>query len=165
MPSTPRKLRLPRWLNEKAKGELAECIFVVKAQALGLAVSKPYGDNRQFDFQVQSRLGTFCVQVKSAWKMLKSRYMIMSGNSRNKLRGYDVLVAYVAPTDTWYVIPASAVKGRFLWLYPQVTNSRGKYERFREGWRTLTGDVHDDTRRIGLNINAQADSDAGRSLP
>lgn len=165
MPSKPRKLHFPRWLNEKAKGELAESVFLVKAQAMGLAVSKPYGDNKQFDFHVESRLGTFRVQVKSAWTMLKSRYMIMSGNSRNKLRGYDVLVAYVAPGDAWYVIPASAVEGRFLWLYPHVTNSRGKYERFREGWRTLTGDPQDDSREIGLTIHAEADPGAPGSLP
>ena len=41
----PRKFRFPRWTNTKTKGELAESIFVVKAKALGLAVSQPLGDN------------------------------------------------------------------------------------------------------------------------
>ena len=159
MPSQPRKLRFPRWANAKAKGELAEAIFVVKAQALGLAISKPYGDNKGFDFHIESRLGTFRVQVKSAWKVMAAqRYWLLGGRrSPGKRRAYDVLVAYVAPLDVWYVIPEWDIRSSNIWLYPTVANSRGKFERYREGWRTLTGDVHDDTRRIGLDIHAQAE--------
>lgn len=155
----PRKLRFPRWTNTKAKGELAESIFVVKAQALGLQVSKPLGENQAFDFHVQSRLGTFRVQVKSAWKLSQRQYMVrFNPRSLNQASGYDVVVVYVAPLDVWYVIPASAVQKPWLALYPQVTDSKGKYERFRDGWRTLTGDPRDDTREIGLEIRAERSS-------
>ena len=165
MPSKPRKLRLPRWFHSKARGEFAETIFVAKAQALGLAVSKPYGDNQPFDFHVQSRLGTFRVQVRSAWRLGKNRHIaVPADKSLNKCSGFDVVVVYVAPMDLWYVIPASVVT-RWLSLYPRSPNSKGKYERFREGWRTLTGDPQDDSRLLGLTIHAQRDDGDSGSLP
>ncbi len=155
----PRKLRLPRWLTTKKKGELAESIFVFRAQALGLQVSKFLGESQASDFHVQSRLGTFRVQVKSAWKLSQRQYMVrFNPRTLNQASGYDVVVAYVAPLDVWYVIPASAVQNPWLALYPQVTDSRGKFEKYRDGWRTLTGDPLDDTREIGLTIHATADA-------
>lgn len=155
MRSKPRKFRFPRWTNAKAKGELAESIFVVKAKALGLEVSEPLSDNLAFDFHVQSRLGGFRVQVKSAWKLSKHDYVVrFNPNAPTRTSGYDVLAVYIAPLDVWYVIPASVIPNRWLSLYPHVTDSRGKYEKYREGWRTLTGDVHDDTRLVGLEIHA-----------
>jgi len=166
MSSKPRTIRLPRWINTKARGELAESIFAVKAQALGLTVSKPLGENQAFDFHVQSRLGAFRVQVKSAWKLSSRQYMVrFNPRLLNRSSGYDVVVVYIAPLDTWYIIPASAVHKPWLSLYPHVPNSKGQYEKYLEGWRTLTGDVHDDTRQIGLTIHAEADPSAPKSLP
>ena len=168
MPSKPRKLRFPRWFGNKAKGELAESIFVTQALALGLEVSKPMGENHAFDFHVQSRrLGSFRVQVKSAWMAVSRGPYIVNLKHRwqNRRSAYDVVAIYLARLDFWYVIPASAIRHQYLRLYPHTTNRRAKYEIYREGWRTLTGDVHDDTRRIGLSINAEADSDVGTSLP
>ena len=160
MPSQPRKLRLPRWLGTKAKGELVESVFLVKAQSLGLEVSKPMGENHAFDFHVQSRrLGAFRVQVKSAWmRVPRGPYIInLKQRWRNKLSAYDVLVVYLVRLDFWYVIPISAIRHHYLRLYPHTTNPRAAYEIYREGWRALTGDPHDDTRRIGLDIHANAE--------
>ncbi len=168
MLSKPRKLRLPRWLTTKARGNLAEAIFVTKAQALGLEVSKPLGENHAFDFHVQSRrLGTFSVQVKSAWmRVPRGPYIVNLKERWRKQRcPYDVLVIYVVRFDLWYVIPASAISHRYLRLYPHRTNRRAKYEIYREGWRTLTGDPQDDTRLIGLTIHAQRDDGDAGSLP
>ena len=163
MPSKPLKLRLPRWFGNKAKGELVESIFVMKAQSLGLEVSKPMGENHAFDFHVESRrLGTFRVQVKSAWMHVpRGPYIInLKDRWRNRRSGYDVVAIYIARLDFWYVIPRSAINHIYLRLYPHSNNPRAKYEIYREGWRTLTGDIHDDTRRIGLEIHANADPDA-----
>jgi len=160
MLSKPRKLRLPRWFNNKFKGELAESIFVTKAVSLGLEVSKPMGENHAFDFHVESRrLGTFRVQVKSAWMTVPRGPHIVNLKRRwqNRRSAYDVVAIYLARLDFWYVIPASAIRHQYLRLYPHTTNPRAKYEIYREGWRTLTGDPQDDTRLIGLSINAQAD--------
>jgi hypothetical protein len=38
--------------NTKAAGEWVESVFMVKAGALGLAVSKPFGDSQPYDFLV-----------------------------------------------------------------------------------------------------------------
>lgn len=155
MVSKPRKFRFPPGISAKAKGELAESIFVVRAEALGLQVSKPLGENPLFDFHVQSRLGTFRVQVKSAWKIPRYHYLVcFTPRTGDWGSGYDVLVVYLAPLDTWYIIPAGAVESRWLLLYPHRPNSKGRYERYLEGWRTLTGDVRDDTRQVGLEIHA-----------
>ncbi|MBZ5648705.1 MAG: hypothetical protein LAN37_15960 [Acidobacteriia bacterium] len=142
-------------MTAKAKGELAESIFAARAEALGLQISKPLGENQAFDFHVQSRLGTFRVQVKSAWKVARHHYLVcLTPSTLNKSSGYDVLVVYIAPLDAWYVIPAAAVEKRWLMLYPHIAKSNARYERYLEGWRTLTGDVRDDTRRVGLEIHA-----------
>ncbi len=156
----PRKLRLPRWFGNKSKGELVESIFQVKAQSFGLEVSRPVGENHAFDFHVWSRrLGAFRVQVKSAWMHVpRGPYIVnLKHRWKNHRSGYDVVVIYLVRLDLWYVIPASAINHKYLRLYPNSTNPRAKYEPYRQGWRTLTGDVHDDTRRIGLEINANAE--------
>lgn len=152
----PKKFRFPAGMSAKAKGDLAEAIFVVRAEALGLQVSKPVVESDGFDYHVQSRLGTFRVQVKSAWKIPRHHYLVCfsRGAGVHPKSGYDVLVVYIAPLDAWYIIPASTIEHRWLLLYPHVPKSKGRYEKYLEGWRTLTGDVYDDTRQVGLEIHA-----------
>jgi len=41
-------------MNAKARGELAELAFVLKAASLGFGVAKPHGDNERYDFIVDS---------------------------------------------------------------------------------------------------------------
>lgn len=65
-PRKPQTLASPKWTKVKSQGELAESVFVVKAQALGLGISEPKGDNQPFDFLVTTPLGTFRIQVKSS---------------------------------------------------------------------------------------------------
>jgi len=140
---------------------LVEVIFMVKAQALGLSISKPYGDNQAFDFHVYGPAGTFRVQVKSGWRPQGPRYTTQAfKKSAGRLKGVDFLVVYIAPQDFWYVIPASKVVTRAVRLYPHVHRSRGRYEKYRNAWRLLTGNPADDTHQIGLTIHAAADEDA-----
>jgi hypothetical protein len=89
--------------------------------------------------------------------MLNRYHAFIKPSQLNPQSGFDVIVVYIPALDAWYVIPASQIKGRYLKFYPHVTDSRGMYERFREGWRWLTGDVRDDTYRVGICINAQAE--------
>ncbi len=152
---TPQEVKPPKWWNVKKKGELAEKIFTVKAEALGIALSQPLGDNQPFDFMATTGLGTFRVQVKSAWKLHDNRYFALIQPRRlNPYSGFDVVVVYIAPLDAWYVIPASAIKSRWLKFFPHIAKSKARYEKYREGWRTLTGDARDDTYRVGLEIHA-----------
>ncbi|HEY6181549.1 MAG TPA: hypothetical protein VIW67_04840, partial [Terriglobales bacterium] len=52
----------------------------------------------------------------------------------------DFIVAYVAPFNTWYVIPVKVLLGRkVIYVYP-VTKPRknaGLYETYREAWHLL----------------------------
>src|SRR5260370_35359774 len=60
------KRRKPGIIKDpKSRGEWGESVFMVRAGEQGLAVSKPWGDSRSYDFVV-GRPGRFVsVQVKS----------------------------------------------------------------------------------------------------
>lgn len=52
----------------------------------------------------------------------------------------DVLVAYAAPEDAWYVFPVEVVQGlRSLKLFPGSRPRRSKYEKYREAWERMAG--------------------------
>ncbi len=156
----PQTIASPKWTNVKAQGELAETIFAVKAQALGLSISKPYGDNQPFDFHVYGPVGTFRIQVKSSWVPRQNRYTVrIQPHLAGAPGSYDFLVVYIPPRDSWYVIPSREVPGP-IHLYPDIPHSRGRYEKYRNAWRLITGNPADDTHQIGLTIHAAADSDA-----
>lgn len=165
----PKRLKLhPTWKNGKAKGELAEMAFQLKASALGLAVSKPYGDNQSFDFTVYTlRTGSLRVQVRSGWSFWRVGFKVKPYRSgRGPGEGYDFLVVYVPPYDAWYVVPADELRNvTTAYFYPHRRKSRGRFEGFRDAWHLLTGSKVDDTRRIGLTIHANADQSGGADLP
>lgn len=149
--------------NEKSKGELAEMAFHIKAKALGLSVSKPYGDNEAFDFTVyRLETGSLRVQVRSAWSLVGIAYNVRidrSGRAEGNDRGFDYLAVYIVPHDAWYIVPADEVprNRKMAYFFPHVLRSRGKYEGFKNAWHFLTGRAADDTRLIGLTIHAGAD--------
>lgn len=156
----PQTLASPKWTNVKSQGELAESIFVVKAQALGLGISEPKGDNQPFDFHVTSPLGTFRIQVKSSWVPQQNRYTArIQPHLASAPGSYDFLVIYIPPNDSWYVIPSREVSGPVR-VYPDIPGSRGRYEKYRNAWRLITGDPADDHHQLGLTIHAAADPDA-----
>jgi len=164
---SPRIKLNPKWSNEKSKGEIAEMAFQLKASALGLAVSKPYGDNQPFDFTVYTlRTGSLRVQVRSGWSLLRIGFKVKPYRSgRGPGQGYEFLVVYIPPYDAWYVIPADDLRGcTMAYFYPH-RKSRGRFEGFREAWHLLTGDRADNTRRIGLTIHATADESGGSEVP
>ncbi|MBZ5648365.1 MAG: hypothetical protein LAN37_14215 [Acidobacteriia bacterium] len=150
--------RAPKWLNDKAKGELAEIVFLLKVSALGLVASKPYGDNQPFDFSVFSRrLGSLRVQVRSGWTARVCFRVKPYRSGRGPGDGYDLLVVYVPLFDAWYVIPAKVLKNcTAAYLYPHRP-SRGRFEKYRNAWHLLSGDPADDKRWLGLTIHAAAE--------
>src|SRR5438067_5740719 len=128
-----RKLR-----NNKVKGETAEIEFLLKVHRLGFIVSRPWGDSAPYDFILETKRRLLRVQVKSAWTKGKRAYRLSAHRSLG--RGYlpgqiDVVVAYVAPEKTWYVIPFRALGGRrSMYLFPENPNSKGRLEKFRNRW-------------------------------
>jgi hypothetical protein len=151
-------------LHRKAKGDLAELAFMLKAAALGMAVSKPYGDNQAFDLVVSPRRrGALRIQVKSGWALGENGYGYKVG-LRSSVRRYranevDYFVAAILPEDAWYILPASATASTTTsYFYPHRACNCGQFEKYRNAWHLLTGDPADDTRMLGLTIRASADN-------
>lgn len=128
-------------LDSKAKGELAELAFVLKAASLGFGVAKPHGDNERYDYIVDSGERLWRVQVKSTYSVCGHGYRTLGrrGNAkRYKTNEIDFLVAYIVPRDIWYVIPVSRVVAT-IWVafYPSGCKKGGYFEGYREAWHLL----------------------------
>jgi hypothetical protein len=128
--------------TRKWAGEQAEAAFLNKAISLGLNVAKPWGDSERYDFIVDSGRRLLRVQVKSTqYEYLeKNRYGIC--NHRHGTfyteEEIDFLAVYIVPLKLWYIIPVKAcLNHRTLRFYPASTNSRGRYEKYREAWWRL----------------------------
>ena len=139
----------------KAAGEWVEMVFMVKAAALRLAISKPYGDSQRYDFLVNApRKPALRVQIKSAFSKLRDYYTASARGSSGRYdpSELDFLVIYIPPEDAWYVVPSDCVHANSLTLRPH--RSRGKYEKYRDAWHLITGETADDTRALGFTIHA-----------
>jgi hypothetical protein len=133
------KIFKPRIIKDpKARGEWVESVFVARASGHGLAVSKPWGESRSYDFVI-GRPGRFVgVQVKSTVAESGVGYSCaVKKNNKAYSRGeFDFLAAYVIPQDVWYIIPASKIEGKeSVGLYSKSNHAR--YEEYREAWRLL----------------------------
>ncbi len=129
----------PRIIKDpKARGEWVESVFVARASGHGLAVSKPWGESRSYDFVI-GRPGRFVgVQVKSTVAESGVGYSCaVKKNNKAYSRGeFDFLAAYVIPEDAWYIIPASTIEGKeSVGLCSKSNHAR--YEEYREAWQLL----------------------------
>ena len=140
--------RKPRF-DASRHGELGELAFILKATSLGLAPSRPYGDRLPYDFLLDCGGRVLRIQVKSVFTSrpgYQNRFSVgvcqhnRSGSVAYAPGDIDFIVAYVAPFNTWYVIPMEVLFGRkVIYVYP-VTKPRknaGLYETYREAWHLL----------------------------
>jgi PD-(D/E)XK endonuclease len=130
----------------KRRGELGEAAFLTKVLELGFGVSKTWGDSDRYDFVVDGGSGLWRVQVKSAHRTGEDGgYSFHAhGHSLVAYRGdeIDALVAYVVPENAWYVFPVSVFgRIRSMNLFPASRNKRSKFEKYREAWWILRGEV------------------------
>ncbi len=131
--------------SRKARGELAEAMFLAKAMSLGLVVCRPFGDNTRYDFVVESSGGRLLrIQVKSAWVGSRAGYQIAAGLPVYRNFGYrrpyrrseiDFLVCYLAPEDAWLIIPVEQVADRSHLLIARSGDSA--FTEYREAWHLL----------------------------
>jgi hypothetical protein len=126
----------------KRRGEWVETLFLSRAIALGFRVCRPWGDSARYDFIIERDGCCLRVQVKSSAVFRRGQYRCPNvwGRSRKHygVRQIDFLLAYIVPLNTWYVIPARALrKSCWIGLYPHIRNSGGRYEGFREAWPLL----------------------------
>jgi len=128
--------------TSKRRGEVAEAAFVAKVSGLGFGVAKPWGDSDPYDFIVQMGGRLTKVQVKSAHVIGQDGcYSFRAhGHSYKAYRKdeIDVLVAYVAPEDAWYVFPVRVIQRmKSLKLFPGSRKKRSRFEKYREAWGIL----------------------------
>jgi hypothetical protein len=137
--------------DKKLRGEWAESVFMERASAHGLTVSKPWGEMSSYDFVI-GRTGRFVsVQVKSTLSKLKTGYVctVRGGHKAYSPGSFDFLAAYVIPEDSWYIVPAEVIQGKnVLTLYPKSPAT--KYEKYREAWDLLreASKVSDDAESV-----------------
>ncbi len=128
---------MPDRRSPKRTGELAELLFTYKAALLGLRTLRPDGDSAPYDVVVDNGSRLLRVQVKSISSPYRGVYhvhpvrgAIKRPYRRNEL---DFLAVYVAPEDTWYIVPARVFAGhQTLWFGPH-----SRLLRYREAWDQL----------------------------
>jgi hypothetical protein len=124
--------------HPKQRGEWAELCFMLRAAEHGLSITKPWGDSAPYDFAVEHNGHFLRVQVKCTKYQRGRSYQCHV--SHNKLpytsNQVDFIAAYVIPTDTWYLIPTTALQGQIhITLSPHLKNS--KYSPYQETWHRL----------------------------
>lgn len=133
-------------------GTLYEQRFIVTCISHGLHPHPSIGDYLPHDLIVQNSAGRcFRVQVKGTDTLVRSsdvssgpkegRYRITAKQGASNdidCTLVDVVVAYVAPTNSWYVIPCTELTSQVVWLYPANETSKGQYEKYLERWETFS---------------------------
>ena len=129
-------------------GSLYEQIFFAEALKHGLEVFPPLGDYLPIDCLVMNSAGrVFKVQIKGTGKVTicpknkgSGRYKITASCGSLKKQPLDctkvdVLAAYIEDLELWYLIPCMSLDNALtLGLYPNIPDSKGKHEKFRENW-------------------------------
>ena len=119
-----------------------------KAASLGFTVTKPYGESEAYDFIVDSGKRLWRVQVKSGSSRKRDGYRVAVRHcwrGKRAKRSYtadqiDILAAYVAPCDAWYIIPVGAfTPSESLVLFPHLPGHKGRHERYLGAWEEMDG--------------------------
>ncbi len=131
--------------SPKRLGELAEALFVALALRLGYIVCKPWGDSAPFDCVVYgSGRVPKRVQVKATFSLTKRRdgYQINcrdSSCSPYRPQEVDLLAAYLAREDTWYIIPVKLLgnRVRIAFCLRSKRSKRPMWDQYRDNWWRL----------------------------
>jgi hypothetical protein len=107
---------------------------------MGYTVSKPFGDNCQYDILVDTKEdGIKKIQVKSTSCMSLERplgyYNVSTARGSAKKILYtkgtiDYFAIYIIPVNAYYLIPAELITGRTIKLYPH-RKTTNKFEKYR----------------------------------
>lgn len=137
-------------LGTKRMGELAELGFMYRAAGHGFGVARPYGDSHPYDILLQHRRRLLRIQVKSCFRHDRGRHTGFSitvshhfGKTKftYSVEDIDFIAAFVAPYDTWYLIPLEALgQTKAIRLYPATKRLKrrgGFFEQYREAWHLL----------------------------
>lgn len=129
-------------VDKKHRGEWAEMVFMTRATELGIAVNKPWGETRSYDFVV-GRPGHFvAVQVKSTIQEISDELekgyscSVRRGRTTYQRGSFDFLAAYVIYENAWYIIPEDLILG-MKWISLATNCEKSRYEKYREAWQLL----------------------------
>lgn len=136
-------------MNKRA-GVLYEYEFFTRALKQSLEVFIPAGDHLPVDcLVVNSDEKIFRVQIKGTSKKYKDygdqkrnydRYKVSAGTgqrSKNPIDciKVDILAVYIEPEDLFYIVPCESLGGTIgPWFYPTLTDTKAKYEVYKENW-------------------------------
>jgi hypothetical protein len=116
----------------------------------GLRAARPFGDPPGFDFLVHHNGKQIVrVQVKTTTWKRGDWYSCTLKTCRKpyKKDSFDFVAAYLAPEDTWYILPEKLIRGMVsLGLNPKSSGS--KYDRYKEAWHLLRGEKPGTVDRI-----------------
>jgi PD-(D/E)XK nuclease superfamily protein len=130
-------------------GEVGELAFVLKTTSLGFNPSRPYGARLPYDFLLDCGSRVLRIQVKSVFTNRSGHpnrfHVNVCQINRSRSVAYNVadidfIVVYVAPLDTWYVLPVKSLLGRkAINVYPigKTRKNGGCFEIYREAWDLL----------------------------
>jgi hypothetical protein len=126
-------------MTPKELGEFAEAEFLRTVLKMGMAITKPWGESRGYDFIVDAAGRLTRVQVKAAFRQgRQGGYSLRTYRSSKRCytpKEIDALAGYVATEDAWYLFPVRVVQRvRSLKLFPGSKKKRSKFERWREAW-------------------------------
>jgi hypothetical protein len=149
-------------VDKKLRGEWAEMMFMARATELGIAVSKPWGESRSYDFVVGWPGRFAAVQVKSTTSGLEPGWVCkLSSRIKPYPPGsFDFLAAYIVFEDAWYIIPEKEVVGMDN-ITLHTGSSWANYEKYREAWHLLGN--RDKDRGIDLQACAEEASESAAS--
>jgi hypothetical protein len=143
-------------LSPKEMGERAELKFMDRAGDHGLYSSRPNGDSRPYDVIVdaplprikrrrrQPQTGALSrVQVKSVATRYRGQYQVLAAHGNRKKRPYlpgeiEFLAVYIFPTNTWYILPLAALRGKMRLRFPAKPDPRHKFSPYLEAWHLLS---------------------------
>lgn len=135
-------------ISMKRKGSLYEQKYFATALEAGLEVFTPLGDYLPQDCMVMNSAGRiFKVQIKGTQGKSKDprrkgtgRYQVTTSSGCGSkftidCANVDIVVAYIDELNIFYHIPCIEIGGvKRISLYPHITNSRAKLERFKNNW-------------------------------
>lgn len=134
--------RTTRMVNSnKADGVYYEQLFIAEALKRGLAVCDTVGDNLPYDVVVMDGAKSYRVQIKGTKGVQDKgtrRYMFSLGVGVNKRvnKNFDIFAGYAEHRNgtAWYIIPREVLQSKTIKIYPDIPDSRGKYERYLGAW-------------------------------
>jgi hypothetical protein len=106
--------------NNKHLGTTNELLFMAECMKRGWKVNMPFGEDNRYDVIVDTPGGMRRVQVKSCHTPdSRGRYRVNMRRGKRVRSAYcaadiDVLAAYVAPLNHWFLVPVDEIKTKQL---------------------------------------------------